>query len=313
MKRNLTLSLLVMSSLYAMAQSEEKNIAQSDGKTVALGEVVVKAAKTINKIDGMNIYPTDVQKQSSSNGYDILQKLSLPNIKVDAASHSVSAIDNKGEVRIRINGIVTGRQEMLSLDPKSISKINFINNPGVRYGDNIAYVIDITTRRADNGYTVGTDITATLTSLQGDGTAYGKWNKGKNELSLSYEFSGYKLKGMQNEERADYTLNDGSIYTISRNDINTLHKRLGHDVKLTYNWIDSTACVFQASLSGSFYRTPGDYKVKDISDGDNHYTATSRESGKNCSPVADLYFFRQITPTAVDYRQCSWHIHLNEI
>lgn len=214
MKRNLTLSLLILSSLCAMAQNEDKTITQSEEKTITLGEVVVKAAKVVNKMDGMELYPTEVQKKSSTNGYEILQKLSLPNIKIDAASHQVSAADNKGEVQVRINGIVVGRQEMLSLDPKSIARIDFINNPGVRYGDNIAYVIDITTRRADNGYTIGTDITATLTSRQGDGTAYGKWNKGKNELSLSYDFNGYKLKGMRNEERADYTLNDGT-YTPS--------------------------------------------------------------------------------------------------
>lgn len=296
MKRNLTLSLLILSSLCAMAQNEDKTITQSEEKTITLGEVVVKAAKVVNKMDGMELYPTEVQKKSSTNGYEILQKLSLPNIKIDAASHQVSAADNKGEVQVRINGIVVGRQEMLSLDPKSIARIDFINNPGVRYGDNIAYVIDITTRRADNGYTIGTDITSTLTSLQGDGTVFGKWNKGKNELSLSYDFNGYKLKGMRNEERADYTLNDGNIYTISRNDIATQRKQLGHDIKLTYNWMDSTACVFQASLSGSFYRTPDNYNIKDISDGDNHYTATSRESGNNSSPVADLYFFRQLTP-----------------
>lgn len=296
MKRNLTLLLLAMASVYAMAQKEDKKVAQSDDKSIALGEVVVKAAKVVNKIDGMVIYPTEVQKQSSSNGYGILQRLSLPNIKIDAASHSVSAVDNRGEVQIRINGIIVSRQEMLSLDPKSISRINFINNPGVRYGDGIAYVIDIVTRRADNGYTIGTDITATLTSLQGDGTAYGKWNKGKSELSLSYDVSGCKLKGMQNEERADYTLTDGTIYTISRNDIATQRKRLDHDVKLTYNWADSTACVFQASLSGSFSRTPDNYSIKEIADGDNRYTATSRESGNSSSPVADLYFFRQITP-----------------
>ena len=61
-----------------IAQSEEKTITQSEEKTVTLGEVVVKAAKVVNKMDGMELYPTEVQKKSSSNGYDILQKLSLP-------------------------------------------------------------------------------------------------------------------------------------------------------------------------------------------------------------------------------------------
>lgn len=37
-------------------------MAQNEDKSIALGEVVVKAAKTVNKMDGMVIYPTDVQK-----------------------------------------------------------------------------------------------------------------------------------------------------------------------------------------------------------------------------------------------------------
>lgn len=288
MKRIITLSFIALSSLCAFAQNEDK--------TIALGEVVVKAAKVVNRIDGQTIYPSDVQKESSSNGYALLQRLSLPNIRVDNALHSVSTIDNKGEVQIRINGVIVGKQEMMSLNPKSILRINFINNPGVRYGEGIAYVVDIITRRADNGYTLGTDITATLTSLQGDGMVYGKWNKGKGELSLSYDINGYKYKGMRSEERADYTLNDGSVYTIERNDVATQRENIGHEAKLTYNWADSTACVFQASLSGSLYRMPGDYNVKSITDGDRSYTATKKEHGNGYSPVADLYFFRQITP-----------------
>lgn len=288
MKRNVTFLLLVVSSLCA--------IAQNDGKSVALDEVVVKAAKVVNKIDGQTIYPTDIQKESSSNGYGILQKLALPNIKIDLAAHSVSATDNRGEVQLRINGIIVERQEMIALDPKTIARINFVNNPGVRYGNGIAYVIDIITRRAAHGYIAGTDITVAITSLSGNGTAYGKWNTGKSELSVSYDFSGNRLKGLQANENANYTLNDGSVYTVTRNDIATQRKQLGHNAKLTYNWADSTACVFQASLSGSFHRTPDNYSIKDISDGDNSYTATSRENGKSCSPVADLYFFRQFTP-----------------
>lgn len=288
MKREIVLPLLVFSSLCTLAQNEEK--------TIALNEVVIKAAKVINKIDGQTIYPTEVQKESSANGYGMLQKLSLPNIRIDLAAHSVSAVDNKGGVQLRINGILVSKQEMMSLDPKTVLRINFINNPGVRYGEGTAYVIDIITRRADNGYTIVADLTSALTSLYADGMAYGKWNKGKGELSLSYDISGKKLKGMRNSEVADYTLTDGSVHTIERNDVATQKRMLSHEAKLTYNWADSTACVFQASLSGSLYRMPDNYNVKDITDGTRRYTATSREDGNGGSPVADLYFFRQITP-----------------
>lgn len=205
MKRLVTLSFILFSTFCAYAQDVEK--------TIALDEVTVKAAKVVNKADGMIIYPTDAQKQASNNGYSILEKLTHANLRIDNISHSITAIDNRGGVQIRINGIVVGKQEMLALNPKDIAKIDFINNPGVRYGDGIAYVINIVTRRNGSGYTVGTDLTSALTTLQGDDMVYGKWNKGKSELLFSYDVSGYKTKGEKSKQSADCTLTDGSIYT----------------------------------------------------------------------------------------------------
>ena len=288
MKRLITLSIILSSACCVYAQDVEKNI--------TLGEVTVKAAKVVNKSDGMIIYPTDAQKQASNNGYSILEKLTLANLRIDNINHTVTAIDNRGGVQLRVNGIVAGKQEMLALNPKDIAKINFINNPGVRYGDGIAYVIDIVTRRAESGYTVGTDLTTALTTLQGDGMVYGKWNKGRSEWSLSYDVSGYKSKGSKSSQLAKYTLTDGSIYTVERNDVETLRKSIAHDAKLTYNWADTTATVFQASLSGAFNDAPDDYNIKEIADDARRYRATSRDADKSYSPVLDIYFFRQITP-----------------
>lgn len=288
MKRLITLSIILSSACCVYAQDVKKNI--------TLGEVTVKAAKVVNKSDGMIIYPTDAQKQASNNGYSILEKLTLANLRIDNINHTVTAIDNRGGVQLRVNGIVAGKQEMLALNPKDIAKINFMNNPGVRYGDGIAYVIDIVTRRAESGYTVGTDLTTALTTLQGDGMVYGKWNKGKSEWSLSYDVSGYKSKGSKSSQLAEYTLTDGSIYTVERNDVESLRKSIAHDAKLTYNWADTTATVFQASLSGAFNDAPDDYNIKEIADGARRYRATSRDADKSYSPVLDIYFFRQITP-----------------
>ena len=292
MKRLITLSFILSSTFCAYARDVEK--------TIMLDEVTVKAAKVVNKADGMIIYPTDAQKQSSNNGYSILEKLTLANLRIDNISHSITAIDNRGEVQIRINGIVVGKPEMLALNPKDISKIDFVNNPGVRYGDGIAYVIDIVTRRKGSGYTIGTDFTSAFTTLQGDGMVYGKWNKGKSELSLSYDVSGYKTKGEKSNQLAEYTLKDGSVYTIERNDVESLRKSISHDVKLTYNWADSTATVFQTSLSGDFNNAPDNYNIKDIVDGIRQYRATNRATNrakdKSYSPVLDIYFFRQLSP-----------------
>lgn len=288
MKRFITFSLLLSTAAITFAQNVDKSI--------TLDEVTVRASKVVNKPDGMVIYPTDSQRQASTNGYSFLEKLTLPNLRVDNINHTISAIDNRGGVQLRINGIIVDKPEITALDPKDILRIDFIDKPGVRYGESLAYVINIMTRRNDSGYSIGTDITSAITTIQGDGMVYGKWNKGKSEWSVSYGMNGSKSKGSKILQNANYTLTDGSIYTIERNDVETLRKYISHNAKLTYNWADSTATVFQTSLSGALNKTPDNYSIKEIIDGNHSYKATSRDGSKDLSPVLDIYFFRQLTP-----------------
>ena len=288
MKRFITFSFLLSTAAITFAQNVDKSI--------TLDEVTVRASKVVNKPDGMVIYPTDSQRQASTNGYSFLEKLTLPNLRVDNINHTISAIDNRGGVQLRINGIIVDKPEMTALDPKDILRVDFIDKPGVRYGESIAYVINIITRRNDSGYSVGTDITSAITTIQGNGMVYGKWNKGKSEWSVSYDINGGKSKGSNILQNANYTLTDGSIYTIERNDVETLRKYISHNAKLTYNWADSTATVFQTSLSGALNKTPDNYSIKEIIDGNHSYKATSRDGSKDLSPVLDIYFFRQLTP-----------------
>ena len=285
------INILLVLFVYALVGS-----AQNETKTIELGEVEIKAAKVIHKPDGQIIYPTETQKNASHSGYSILQKLSLPNIRVDEVSQSLSAIDGRGSIQLRINGIIVGREEMLALSPGSISRIDFIDNPGVRYGEGIAYVINILTRRADSGYTVGIDLTQALTVKSGNDLIYGKWNAGNSELSLSYNF-GYKdFKGNRTDETAHYRLTDGSVRTIGRNDIASRSRSFSNGLQLKYNLADSADYVFQASLNAGFSHVPNNYNRKQIQEGNEEYLATQRERNRSSSPVLDLYFFKQLTP-----------------
>lgn len=270
--------------------------AQQAGKEIQLQEVEVKAAPIIRKTDRQTIYPTKVQKESSTSGYGILQRLALPNIRVNETSHEVSAIDGRGDVQLRINGIIVQREEMLALNPSLITRIDFIDNPGVRYGEGTAYVINILTRRDDNGYTAGTDLTNALTARTGNNLIYGKWNRGKNEVSISYNLSYRNFRKNRTDETANYLLNDGSTHTILRNDIDSRSHTLEHNLQLRYNLADSADYVFQATLNAGFSDTPDNFNLKQITDGANRYLATQRKSNRNSSPGADLYFFKQFTP-----------------
>ena len=269
--------------------------AQDIDKEAALQEVEVKGASVVNKADGRLYYPTEQQKAASATGYEILQRLALPNILVNEVTHTVSAFNNKGEVQLRINDIMASRSDMMALNPQTIIRIDFIDSPGVRYGEGVAYVINIVTRRSDSGYTLGTNLSQALTAAKGDYSVFGKWNKGKGELSLDYDFGYQDLKGGRTAETACYTLTDGSLYTISRSDVATRTRSIGNSVQLKYNLADSAAYVFQVALDAGLTNAPGNYSQKAIADGVANYTATQRSQSQALLPSLDLYYHRQLT------------------
>lgn len=119
---------------------------------VVLKGVTVEAARVTFRPDGRHIIPSVAQRASASNGYALLHLLSLPQLQVDAVRHTIADRLNRGEVQLRINGALASKSDLTALDPKRVTSIDYIDNPGVRYGQDIAFVIDIHTRRSDAGY-----------------------------------------------------------------------------------------------------------------------------------------------------------------
>ena len=187
MKR-LLFCLLAICGLTATAQDTEKS--------VSIDEVTVKGARTIQKVDGQWIYPTKQQIESSTNGYSLLAKLTLPHIRVDETMNSITALTSLGIVQVRINDVIASREDLQTLDMQGVDHIEFIDNPGVRYGEGIAYIIDIKVKKPISGYVVGTQLTNTLTTVNGSESLYGKINRGRSELALSYDLGAGKITRM---------------------------------------------------------------------------------------------------------------------
>ena len=149
-----------------------------EGET--LQEITIKGSKVVQRVDGQTIYPTRQQLESSTNGYSLLSKLALPHLRVDPVMHTVTAPTNLGDVQVRINNVIASKKDLLVLDIKAVEQIDYIDNPGVRYGEGVAYVVNIIVKYPVSGYDIGADLTNTLTTINGDETVFGKFNLGKS-------------------------------------------------------------------------------------------------------------------------------------
>ena len=90
----------------------------------ALQEVTIQGSKIVQRVDGQTIYPTRQQLESSTNGYSLLSKLTLPHLRIDPVMHTITALSNLGSVQVRINNIVASKEDLLALDIKAVQHID---------------------------------------------------------------------------------------------------------------------------------------------------------------------------------------------
>ena len=115
-------------------------------KSILLGEVTVKSALPITRIEGnalvTNVKGTILEKIGSAK--DVLAR--LPGIMVEQGGISVFG---KGVPTIYINGRIMRTENMLDqLQSSKIKKVELITNPGARYNASVSSVIRIYTERA---------------------------------------------------------------------------------------------------------------------------------------------------------------------
>lgn len=152
--------------------------------SVALEGVIINGSNQINRPDRKLVFPSERQMKVSTNGVNLLQELMLPRIQVNPMNNEIG-ISGGGELQIRINGVKADINEIKALRPADIIRIEYHDNPGLRYG-NAEIVLDYIVRRPDTGGSFGTDLSQGINAMWGSYNVFGKVNHKKSEFGLSY-------------------------------------------------------------------------------------------------------------------------------
>ena len=99
--------------------------------TKELQEVSIEAPKVIHKAD-MDVYhPSQSAVDNSKNGIQLLSNLMIPSLSV---SDALGTINSAGQaVQVRINGREASVEQVRNLLPTTIKRVEWIENPGLRY------------------------------------------------------------------------------------------------------------------------------------------------------------------------------------
>ena len=289
-------STLIFVLLTMWTSPELKAQTDAPNDSVQLEEVVVRGARVVNRTDGKLIFPSEEMTKSATSGYNLLKMLPLPNVKVDDINESITAANSLiGAVQVRINDVEASTADIQSLQPREVEKVEFIDRPGVRYGEGVGIVINIITRKVTSGYVIGASGTLVPKADMVKGNAYTKLNSGNNELSLNY--SGYysHSNGMSTVENADYLMSDNTYNKVERNTNDIINRNTMHDIQARYSMINADGTAFLTTLSTSIDNNPRYFNKTDVaySDGRNT-TEIIDNSEKTLSPLLDLYFSTKI-------------------
>ena len=153
----LAISSIGYQSLYLSLQGFERT-ADVGTLTLAdasqeLGEVTVTASSRVSRADQKLIFPSKKQISASNNGVDMLRHLMLPRLRVNSMDGSVGMTDGSS-VQLCINGRKATKEEVTALLPEEVIRVEFQEDPGLRYGDAGA-VINYIVRRYEVGGSFG--------------------------------------------------------------------------------------------------------------------------------------------------------------
>ena len=254
-----------------------------------LGEVVVEGDAVIQKVDRQILLPNKEQLGASSDGMSLLQNLQIPRIVVNPADNTVKTLANQ-EVQLRINGIEASNSEVMAINPKDVIRIEYHDQPGVRF-NGAAAVINYIVKHRDTGGNLMLNASNGVT-MPGWGEYHlsGKVNCGKSSFSLLTHYSPRDVYWTRTNSET-YNFSTG---TIENREVGepTRFKMNPVNIGLTYNWTNGDKNMLNITLRDFMKFTPHSKTNRDsyLYQGTDSFAIHDHESTQSISPSLDIYY-----------------------
>ena len=290
MKKNLSLiSLALTCAMSSMAQSASNDTLRMDTSMFRIAEVTVEAQSVIQKVDKQILLPNREQRKASHDGMSLLQNLQIPRIVVNPADNTVKTLANQ-DVQLRINGIEASNSEVMAINPKDVIRIEYHDQPGVRY-NGAAAVINYIVRHRDTGGNLMLNASNGVT-MPGWGEYHlaGKVNFGKSSFSLLTHYSPRDIYWTRTNAET-YNFSTG---TIENREVGEPTRFKGNPVNLglTYNWTNGEKNRVQIALRDNMLFMPHSKTNRDsyLYQGTDSFAIHDHESTQSISPSLDIYY-----------------------
>lgn len=265
---------------------------QLQPSSIMLHEVGIVAQAVINKSDRKLIIPSKQQISTSTDGLDLMRKLQLPLITVNPMNNKVST-SGYGEVQLRINGIQVTSTEIRTLKPDDIIRIEYHDDPSVRYG-NASVVINYITHRNESGGSIeassGNNLGKNKTSS--DNLLAMRFNHKKSEFSANASYE-HRKQYWTREYNEIFVYPTRELHRIENGESTPFDDR-SLSADLNYSLVEKDKYFFNVQLRYNDENTPFAYEDRKstimTSDLTSPISIYDHSTERRKSPALDLYF-----------------------
>lgn len=254
-----------------------------------LGEVKVEGNAVIQKVDRQVLLPNKEQVAAASDGVSLLQNLQIPRIVVNPIESSVKTLANEA-VQLRINGIEATNAEVMAINPKDVIRIEYHDQPSVRYNGAAAVIDYIVKHRDAGGSLMLSGSNGVTMSGWGEYFLSGKAHFGKSSIQLIGQYKPRDLYWVRTNSET-YNFSTGKI---ENNEVGE-PTRMKYDpinLGLTYNWSNGEKNMLQITLRDNMVFTPHAHSNRDsyIYQSTDTFEIHDHTSSSSISPSLDIYY-----------------------
>ena len=270
----------------------EKDVDMGDVRlivsAVSLDEVIVSGDAVVKKSDRQMIMPTQEQKRVATNGVNLLQHIPISRITVSPLDKTIKTTLGD-EVQLRINGVEATKEEVGAICPDDVIRVEYYDNPGLRYGG-VAAVLDYIIRKKEDGGNVAGDFTNGITHL-----GYGQYN-----LSAKYNWKKSAISAVTSWQRRDLEWTRVNYEDFVYPDCTVHNIELGEPTKVKFDYMNFTLNynrndeqgVFNVALRNSYDDKPNAVTDRNstLYQGDKIYSISDKLQLRSYIPSLDIYY-----------------------
>lgn len=266
-----------------------------DSLEVMLDEVAVVAKAMTARADRRVIIPPRSKVEASASGLELLQKLALPGITVNRLTGSIN-LSSGGVIGLYIDGVPATESQIAVLNPEDIIRIEYHDNPGVRYGHADAVLDYVTRRRVSGGRLyvesmdcIGNGKFATIDEIAG------QIHRGKSSWSVNVGYMQMSRNNWVRDYEEVWRYPDHDVMRSERGlPVKVGMSMLSGDINYRYDYNESNAFNARFSLN----RNASPYKEE----GDRHSLLTTSDS-QDVTEIREHTAEESLQPTlALSYR-----------